>query len=125
MLVEPQGPAVPAMIVAGWDPTDKLYHVLNLGCLAEIDNLVKKENDYDYQEIDLGTARTKEPLGISGTSLTVKGLAGEATVRFNSEDKPAIPLAAGEMYELRFTEVYLSNAEQPGKGLKLFIGKVI
>ncbi|MEW5891292.1 MAG: hypothetical protein AB1768_20180 [Pseudomonadota bacterium] len=82
------------------------------------------ENDYDYREYDLGTARDNAPLGLAGTSLTVKDLTGTASVRFNSNTKPLVPLAKGEVYQVAFTEVYLTNTAQAGQSLKLFIGKV-
>lgn len=82
------------------------------------------ENDYDYQEYDLGLARDNTPLGLAGTSLTVKDLTGTASVRFNANTKPLVPLAKGEVYALRITEVYLTNTAQAGQSLKLFIGKV-
>lgn len=82
------------------------------------------ENDYDYVEVDLGVARADTGTGLSGTSLTVKDLTGTVSVKFNSVAKPLVPLAKGEVYALRFTEVYLTNAAQAGQTLKLFIGKV-
>lgn len=84
------------------------------------------ENDYNYVEIDLGVARADTGTGLSGTSLTVKDLTAGATVsaKFNSVAKPVIPLTKGEVYALRITEVYLTNAAQAGATLKLFVGKV-
>jgi hypothetical protein len=84
------------------------------------------ENDYDYVEIDLGVVRADTGIGLSGTSLTVKDLTGGASVsvKFNAVAKPLVPLAKGEVYALRFGEVYLTNAAQAGATLKLFIGKV-
>jgi hypothetical protein len=98
----------------------------NLREILEEQNLAVQENDYTYVEIDLGTARTDVALGLSGTSLTVKDLTTGASVsaKFNSTTKPAVPLAKGEVYQLKFTEVYLTNTAQAGYTLKLFIGKV-
>ena len=90
---------------------------------AIVGSLVQGENDYDYQEIDLGTARADVALTLSGTSLTVKDLTGTASIKFGSTAKPALPLANGEVYEIRFDEVYLTNAAQAGQELKLFIGR--
>ncbi len=91
---------------------------------VQLGKLLPQENDYDYVEIDLGTARTDAALGLSGTSLTVKDLTGTASVRFNSTTKPLVPLAKGEVYQVRFAEVYLTNAAQDGQSLKLFVGRV-
>lgn len=97
-----------------WDETRKARRVVS----------ADYENDYDYVEIDLGTARVDAALGLSGTSLVVKDLTGTASIRFNSVAKPLVPLAKGEVYRIKFTEIYLTNTAQAGQSLKLFIGKV-
>ena len=58
-----QAPAVPAMIVAGWDPTDKLYHVLNLGCLVEPQILAEAAHTVD--KVDSRNARVTASLSSS------------------------------------------------------------
>ena len=96
----------------------------NLREILQEQHFAVQENDYDYVEIDLSNARNNIALGLSGTSLTVIDLTGTASVRFNANTKPLVPLAKGEVYEIRFAEVYLTNAVQAGQTLKLFIGKV-
>lgn len=91
---------------------------------AKLEGLAPQEQDYAYQEIDLSDMRADAPLGLMGTSLSVKRLTGEASLKFNSTSGDAIPLGEKEVYQLRFSEVYLSNAAQPGLVLAIFVGRV-
>lgn len=97
--------------------------IQNLNYLPLLEQLPKKEDDYDIVEIDLELSRANKPLNLSGSSMTIKDLTGTASIRFNSLDKKPVFLVKGEVYDMEFTNLYLSNAAQLGKALTLFIGK--
>lgn len=91
---------------------------------------IKKEDDYDFQSYDLNTTRASpgSVVGIAGESLTVFELSGSCSLRFNGTAKPAIlvnELTYPQMivFDTRYTNVYLQNASQSGKTLKLYFGK--
>lgn len=95
--------------------------------LAELAALVASvplhENDYTYQLIDLGVVRANVAMGLAGTSLTIKRLTGNASIRLNDAGNDLVPLVEGEIYELQFTEIFLTNAAQPGEELEIFVGR--
>lgn len=86
------------------------------------------EDDYDFGSYDLGDARTDTALNVSGYSLTVFSLDGSCSIKFNLTSKPAIPLEALTwpvmvVFELQFTNIYLTNTSQSGKAIRFYAGK--
>jgi len=89
----------------------------------ELFGVPRKENDYIFREYDLGIARTDVALGIAGSSLTIKKLTGEASIKFNDTAKDSIPLAEKEIYDIEFTEIFLTNTAQAGLILQIYVGR--
>ena len=63
-----QTTAVPALIVAGWDPKDNKYHVVNLGNLVE--PLVLAEKEYVADKLD---SRDGKDVTVDATTGAVVG----------------------------------------------------
>ena len=91
---------------------------------------IKKEDDYDFQSYDLNTGRASpgSTLTQAGESLTVFELSGSCSLRFNGTAKAAIlvnELTWPQMvvFDRTYTNVYLQNASQSGKTVKLYFGK--
>jgi hypothetical protein len=91
---------------------------------------MKQEDDYDFQSYDLNTARASpgSTLGVAGDSLTVFELSGSCSLRFDGTSNPDIlvnELTWPQMvvFGRTYTNVYLQNASQSGKTVKLYFGK--
>jgi len=87
------------------------------------------ENDYSIVQLDLTVARTDEPLGVSGTSLTIIRKGGAPwSFKFNSTAKDAIQsdwIGDGTTFEIEFGEIYVTNDPAPSgtPPAILFIGR--
>jgi hypothetical protein len=86
------------------------------------------EDDYNFKSCDLGVLRADVALDISGSSFTIWTLDGSCSIKINLNTKPAIPLTAITypamiLFDITFTNIYLTNAAQAGKTLKIYIGK--
>lgn len=86
------------------------------------------EDDYDFRSYDLGFLRADVALGLSGSSLTIWILDGSCSIRFSVVTKPSIPILSVIwptmlVFDRSFTDIFLSNAAQVGKTLKIYIGK--
>lgn len=90
--------------------------------------MIAGEDDYDVQSYDLSTVRSDVALGLEGTSLTVFSLDGTCSIKFNSTSKPAIPLQkltwpTMVLFDIEFSNIFLTNTSQSGKTLTIAIGK--
>ena len=86
------------------------------------------EFDYDFQSYDLGVLRSDAQLDISGSSFTIWILDGSCSMRLNEVTKPLIPFSSiiwpcMIVFDSAFTNIFLTNAIQAGKTLKIYIGK--
>ena len=86
------------------------------------------EDDYDFKSVDLGILHNDGALDISGSSFTIWILDGSCSIKINSTAKPAIPLEpivwpTMIVFDMAFTNIYITNAIQAGKVLKIYIGK--
>jgi len=94
---------------------------------ATEDTLAKRRpNDYDVVDVDLGTARDNVAMGWSGIQLQIIRKGGTFSLRFNSTAKPEIrdtDLADGDLIDMEFTEVYLTNSAQAGVTLRAIVFK--
>ncbi|MCK4241521.1 MAG: hypothetical protein KAX30_07845 [Candidatus Atribacteria bacterium] len=86
------------------------------------------ESDYDFQSYDLGDSHSDTALDLAGSSLTIWGLDGSCSVKFDSDVNPSIPLQplswpAMVVFERDFTNIFLTNAIQAGKTLKIYVGE--
>ena len=86
---------------------------------ANIDDSLGSPGLHQYRviDLDLSVARTgPERLAAAGASLMVSELAGSLSLSFNNAESKQIAVREGEVYSLRFNQLFLSNLAQPNGG---------
>ena len=81
-------------------------------------------HQYRVIDVDLTVARSgPELLKVAGCSLLVSDLFGSLDIAFNNADSKLITLREGEVYYIKFNQLFLSNVAQPDGGTcKLLLG---
>lgn len=94
--------------------------------IKELMNDIRGLEWYDIRNYDLSDARSDErvdDLPGDGNLLIPLTLTGTVQVKFDSPTATSFELSEYEPLKLKFDVLYLSNAAQAGKTLKLLIGK--
>ena len=74
-------------------------------------------HQYRIAEIDLTVAHTgPQLLKVAGCSLLVSELFGSLDIAFNNAESRLITLREGEVYYIKFNQLFLSNIAQPDGG---------
>jgi len=85
------------------------------------------ENDYKWREIDLTAARTNAKIFDEGISLTVVRVGtGTWSIKFNSVENDSIDsaeLSDGDVFELEFSKVYMTNTSQTVTNPIFYLGR--
>jgi hypothetical protein len=95
--------------------------------VSELENALNS-NAYECLDYDLGLLRAALALGKKGVAISILILTGDISLQLNTTADNLIPLAAITYPNFininqEFTEIYLTNAVQAGKLLRIYISK--